>query len=64
MMNVNATTEFTNIEQAIDFLKLQGFQINLVDGIYRVRKEGWEKRPYELDAEMVIKQANLLRKQT
>lgn len=55
------TTQVISIEEAIEFLKSQGFQINPVDGIYRIRKEGWRKRPYELDAETVIEQANLLR---
>ena len=51
----------TNIEEAIEFLKSQGFQINLVDGVYRIRKEDWRHLPYEVDAETLIEQANLLR---
>lgn len=53
--------QLLTVEDAIDFLKSQGFQINPVDGVYRVRKVGWEKRPYELDAETLIKQASLLK---
>lgn len=55
------TAQLISVDDAIDFLRSQGFQINLVDGIYRVRKEGWGKRPYELDAETLIKQANLIK---
>lgn len=58
------TTEITAIDEAVDFLKSQGFQVNEVDGIYRIRKEGWGKRPYELDAETVIKQAGLIQKRS
>jgi hypothetical protein len=54
------TTTITSIEEAIDFLKSQGFLINLVDGIYRIRKKDWGKL-YWLDAETVIKQANVER---
>ena len=49
-----------SIDEAIDFLKSQGFQINPIDGIYRIRKEGWKRLPYEVDAETLIEQANLL----
>lgn len=55
-------TEITTIDEAVNFLRLRGFQINEVDGIYRIRKEGWHRRPYELDAETVIKQAGLIQK--
>lgn len=56
----NTPTQLKSVEDAIGFLKLQGFQINHIDGIYRVRKEGWGKRPYELDAETLIQQANII----
>lgn len=60
MANTNTET-LTSVEDAIDFLASQGFQINPVDGIYRVRKAGWEKRPYEVNAETLIGQANLFK---
>lgn len=56
-----AREQLMSVEEAVDFLGAQGFQVNLVDGVYRVRKEGWGKRPYELDAETLIKQANMIR---
>lgn len=51
----------TTVEEAIDFLKTRDFQINLVDGVYRVRKKDWNKLPYEIDAETLIEQANMLK---
>lgn len=60
-MRAHSIARITTIEDAIDFLKSQGFEINHVDEVYRVRKEGWHKRPYELDAETLIRQANMIK---
>ena len=57
----NIAKPITSVESAIDLLRSQGFEVNVVNGIYRVRKEGWEKRPYELSAETLIRQAETVR---
>lgn len=62
MESANNSAELTTVEEAIAFLTSQGFQINPVDGVYRVRKEGWERRPYEVSAEVLISQADLARR--
>lgn len=52
----------TSADEAVKFLTAQGFEIKHVDGIYRVRKRDWKKRPNEVNEKVLIEQANYLKK--